>query len=73
MAFVAYKNGAIIASMRFDGTGTDKLNWFSKGKLSSNTVWNDLASKNNNYFRLEYFSVMLYNMFLSTHCSINGL
>ena len=37
--------------MKFDGTGTDNINWFSKGKLASNTVWNDLASKSNNYFR----------------------
>merc|ERR1711936_617578 len=52
VAFVAYKNGAIIGSMRFDGTGTDNVNWFSKGKLNSNTVWNDLSSQSNNYFSI---------------------
>ena len=51
VAFVAYEGGNIVASMQFNAAGTDKINWFSKGKMTSFTPWTDLSSHGNNYFK----------------------
>ena len=55
VAFVAYKNGAIIGSTVFNGAGSNYINWFDRSRLTSNTVWNDLASTSGNYFR--YYNI----------------
>ena len=51
VAFVAYKDGDVEASMVFDGTGTNNVSWFSKSKLLSNSHWQDLNDTSNNFFR----------------------
>ena len=45
---VVYKNGNEVASMKFNATGTNSVNWFSQENLDS-SPWNDLKNASNLY------------------------
>ena len=49
---ILYEAGVAIKELVFDATGTDKLNWFSVGKLTS-SPWTDLTSQPRNYFTIQ--------------------
>ena len=37
----------------FDATGSDKLSWFSRDKLTDTLPWADIKGSQNNYFSIE--------------------
>ena len=43
---VLYENGNEVASMKFNASGTNRVNWFSQKNLVS-SPWNDLKSASN--------------------------
>ena len=49
---VLYENGNEVVSMKFDASGTNRVNWFSQKNLVS-SPWNDLKYANN----LQYFDI----------------
>ena len=49
---VVYKNGNEVASMKFNATGTNSVNWFSQENLDS-SPWNDLKNASN----LQHFDI----------------
>ncbi|XP_048756461.2 uncharacterized protein LOC130053627 [Ostrea edulis] len=44
--------GNIFAFLEFDGSGSDKLNWFSKSRLLHGS-WSDLKTSNTTYFSIK--------------------
>ena len=47
-----YESGVIKKQLLFDTTETDKLNWFSEGKLISSS-WTDIKTEPTNYFTIQ--------------------
>ena len=43
---VLYENGDEVASMKFNASGTNRVNWFSQKNLVS-SPWNDLKNASN--------------------------
>ena len=48
---VLYEAGVAKKELAFDASGTDKLNWFSVGKLTS-SPWTDVTTEPRNYFTI---------------------
>lgn len=47
-----FKNNQVVAWMTFNGSNTDKMNWFSKSNLAQ-SGFNDLGSRSTfNYFSI---------------------
>jgi len=49
---IVYEGGVIKKELLFAATGTDKLNWFSEGKLISSS-WTDIKTEPKNYFSIQ--------------------
>ena len=49
---VLYEGGVSKKQLIFDASGTDKLNWFSVGKLNSSS-WTDIKNEPRNFFSIE--------------------
>ena len=49
---IVYEGGVTKKDLLFDATGTDKLNWFSEGKLISSS-WTDIKTEPRNYFSIQ--------------------
>ena len=49
---IVYTGGVIRKQLLFDATGTDKLNWFSEGKLISSS-WTDIKTEPTNFFTIQ--------------------
>lgn len=49
---IVYEGGVSKKELLFDATGTDKLNWFSEGKLISSS-WTDIKTEPRNYFSIQ--------------------
>ena len=47
-----YESGVSIKELLFNATGTDKLNWFSAGKLISSS-WPNIKTESTNYFSIQ--------------------
>ncbi|XP_048771877.2 uncharacterized protein LOC125677747 [Ostrea edulis] len=46
------RNGKTLAFLEFDGSGSNKLNWFSKSRLLHSS-WSDLKTSRTNYFSIK--------------------
>ena len=49
---IVYEGSVAKKDFLFDATGTDKLNWFSEGKLISSS-WTDIKTEPRNYFSIQ--------------------
>jgi len=49
---IVYEGGVNKKELFFNAAGTDKLNWFSEGKLVSSS-WTDIKTEETNYFSIE--------------------
>ena len=49
---VLYEGGVSKKQLLFDASGTDKLNWFSVGKLISSS-WTDIKTEPRNFFSIQ--------------------
>jgi len=69
-----YESGLIKKELLFDATGTDKLNWFSQGKLISSS-WTDMKTESTNYFSIQGDSRISRNFFINKNyggCNIDS-
>ena len=51
MKLALYEEGEEVVSMIFDGSGSDKINWFSHSRLIS-SPWADLKTSTTNFFSI---------------------
>ncbi|KAL9952132.1 hypothetical protein ACROYT_G039342, partial [Oculina patagonica] len=49
---VLYKDGSSVKELKFNAQGSDKLNWFSKDKLTE-SPWSDINTESPNAFSIE--------------------
>ena len=49
---IVYEGGVSKKELLFDASGTDKLNWFSEGKLI-NSSWTDIKTEPTNVFSIQ--------------------
>lgn len=52
---VLYRRGIVVKELKFNATGTNKLNWFARDKLGGNPLpWSDIkVAPHNNFFTIE--------------------